>query len=67
MLFSRYKADFLRVYSENPANYVSILMYELERKTPIEVEGMKVEIENMEQVEETRAAIKKRYINQYST
>jgi hypothetical protein len=31
----------------------------------IEVEGMTVEIENMKEVEETRAAIKKRYINQY--
>jgi hypothetical protein len=28
----------------------------------IEVEGLKVEIENMKEVEETRAAIKKRYI-----
>ena len=36
MLFSRYKADFLRFPPENPANYVSILMYELERKAPSE-------------------------------
>ena len=36
MLFSRYKADFLRFSPENPANYVSILMYELERKAPSE-------------------------------
>jgi hypothetical protein len=36
MLFSRYKADFLRVSPENPANYVSILMYELQRKAPSE-------------------------------
>jgi hypothetical protein len=32
MLFSRYKVDFLRFFPENPANYVSILMYELQRK-----------------------------------
>jgi hypothetical protein len=36
MLFSRYKADFVRFFPENPANYVSILMYELERKAPSE-------------------------------
>jgi hypothetical protein len=36
MLFSRYKADFLRFFPENPANYVSILMYELQRKAPSE-------------------------------
>ena len=36
ILFSRYKADFLRFPPENPANYVSILMYELERKAPSE-------------------------------
>ena len=36
MLFSHYKADFLRFSPENPANYVSILMYELERKAPSE-------------------------------
>jgi hypothetical protein len=36
MLFSRSKADFLRFPPENPANYVSILMYELERTAPSE-------------------------------
>ena len=36
MLFSRYKADFLRFFPENAANYVSILMYELQRKAPSE-------------------------------
>ena len=36
MLFSRYKAEFLRFPPENPANYVSILMYELQRKAPSE-------------------------------
>ena len=36
MLFSRYKADFLRFSPKNPANYVSILMYELQRKAPSE-------------------------------
>jgi hypothetical protein len=36
MLFSRYKADILRYFPENPANYISILMYELERKAPSE-------------------------------
>jgi hypothetical protein len=36
MLFSRYKADFLRFSPENAANYVSILMYELQRKAPSE-------------------------------
>ena len=36
MLFSCYKADFLRFPPENPANYVSILMYELQRKASSE-------------------------------
>jgi hypothetical protein len=36
LLFSRYKADFLHFPPENPANYVSILMYELQRKAPSE-------------------------------
>ena len=36
MLFSCNKADFLRFTPENPANYVSILMYELQRKAPSE-------------------------------
>ena len=36
MLFSLYKADFLRFFPENPANYVSILMCELQRKAPSE-------------------------------
>ena len=36
MLFSLYKADFLRFPPENPANYVSILMCELQRKAPSE-------------------------------
>jgi hypothetical protein len=34
MLFSLYKADFLRFFPENPANYVSILMCKLQRKAP---------------------------------
>jgi hypothetical protein len=36
MLFPRYKADFLCFFPENAANYVSILMYELQRKAPSE-------------------------------
>ena len=36
MLFSRYKADLLHFFPENAANYVSILMYELQRKAPSE-------------------------------
>jgi hypothetical protein len=35
MLFTRYKADFLRFPPENPANYV--LMYEL---TPLHMRGL---------------------------
>ena len=36
MLFSLYKANFLRFPPENPANYLSILMCELQRKAPSE-------------------------------
>jgi hypothetical protein len=50
-------------------NYESVRIKERLQKefseVGIEVEGMTVEIENMKEVEKTRAAINKRYRNHY--
>jgi hypothetical protein len=57
---------FLEVLTDYESGQITErLQEEFSQINGIEVEGLKVDIENMEEVEKTKAAINKRYRNQY--
>ena len=56
---------FLEVLADYESGKIKERLQKEFSEVGIEVEGMKLEIENMKEVEETRAAINKRYTNQY--
>jgi hypothetical protein len=56
---------FLEVWEDYESGRIKERLQKEFSDVGIEVEGLKVEIENMEEVEKTKAAIKKRYRNQY--
>ena len=56
---------FLEVLADYESGKIKERLHKEFSEVGIEVEGMTVEIENMEEVEETRAAINKRYRNHY--
>ena len=55
---------FLEVFADYESGRITKRLQKEFLEVGIEVEGLKVEIENMEEVENTRAAINKRYRNQ---
>jgi hypothetical protein len=56
---------FLEVWEDYESGGITKRLQKEFSEVGIEVEGLKVEIENMEEVENTKAAINKRYRNQY--
>jgi hypothetical protein len=56
---------FLEVWEDYESGGITERLQKEFSEVGIEVEGLKVEIENMVEVQNTKAAINKRYINQY--